>query len=73
MCHPRVCRELLPITVNAAVVIAWPISVVVADARAYDRAGISWRIIVIPRRVIRGWVVIPAIIGCHVGRLRTPA
>src|SRR5262245_13940598 len=68
-------RELVPVAVNIAAVVARPVGVIVPEARANDRPIVGRRIIVrsrVPvigiRSVIPGWIV-TSVICSHVRTL----
>ena len=81
--HPPSARhKSIPIAINPAAVIARAVSIVIADAGAYCSSlvrrsvfivGRRIGIIVVTGRVIRGWIVIAAIIRRHVRTLRASA
>jgi hypothetical protein len=78
MRQPSTRRKLLPVAVNSASVVAWPVGIVVAHTGAYDRTIIGRPVIVrrrvpiiaIVRRIIRGPIV-TGVIRSHVRSLRT--
>src|SRR5215475_9028981 len=70
-------HKLVPVAVNCAAVVARAVSVVVADAAAYDRAtisraviGIRIAVVAVSGRIICGWIIITAIIRCYIRPLR---
>ena len=76
--HPSACRKSILVAVNCAPIVAWAVSIIVADARTYDgtivvRSVIRIRITVVVGRIIRRWIIVSGVIRRHVRAFRATA
>jgi hypothetical protein len=75
MRHPSARHKSIPVAVYCAAVVAWAVRIIIAGARAYDSPLIRRSVFIVGRRVarriIRGGIIITAIIRCHIRSFRT--
>jgi hypothetical protein len=63
-------HKSIPVAVYCAAVVAWAVRVIIASARAYDSPLVRRSVFIvgirIAGRIIRGGIIIAAIIRCHI-------